>query len=57
VDRRAVLAALLALPLLLVLPVGCESQGDDPRGTAKIPLGNPQPSSLQEVTLRIEGMT
>lgn len=56
-DRRAALAALLALPLLLVLPVGCGSQESDAHGPAKSPLGNGLSGSLQEVTLRIEGMT
>jgi hypothetical protein len=57
VDRRAAIAALLAVPLLLVLPVGCGSQEGDPRGTAKTPPRSQESGSLQQVTLRIEGMT
>ena len=56
-DRRAVIAALVALPLLLILPAGCGSQEGSAPGTAEAPLGNRQAGSVQELTLRIEGMT
>ncbi len=56
-NRRAALATILAMPLLLMLPVGCGSQEGGAPETPQSSLGKGEAESIQELTLRIEGMT
>lgn len=56
-DRRTPLAAVIAFPFLLVLTVGCEGVGNGASGPAQALPGEKQSRSVQEVILRIDGMT
>jgi hypothetical protein len=56
-NRRTALSALFALPFVLVLAMGCEGQGSNAPEAAPTLAGKKHGGVLQEVTLRIEGMT
>ncbi len=56
-DRRAALRALFALPFVLVLAMGCEGQGSSAPERAQLTSEKEPAGSVQEVILRIEGMT
>ncbi|MCZ6479690.1 MAG: hypothetical protein V3V07_04240 [candidate division NC10 bacterium] len=56
-DRRTALAAMIAFPFLLVLAAGCEGVGSGASEPAQALPGQKQSRSVQEVILRIDGMT
>jgi hypothetical protein len=56
-DRRTALSVLFALPFVLVLVMGCEGQGSSAPERAQLTSEKEPAGSVQEVILRIEGMT
>jgi hypothetical protein len=56
-DRRTALAAMIVFPFLLVLAAGCEGVGSGASEPAQALPGQKQSRSVQEVILRIDGMT